>query len=72
MPLDEDMLKYTKREPLIDDTTRTLTEAGKKYLDERFKEWIKTPKKALRKYHQLDPIAQEYLRRKYHIHLLEM
>lgn len=66
MLLDDDLRKYEKREPLIDDATGELTEAGKKYLDERYSVWVgEDLEKALRKCEELDPIAQKYVREKY-------
>jgi len=64
MPLNKS-IPYEKREILIDDSSRKITESGKKYLDRKFPQWI-AEGKADEKYKGMDPIAQEYVDSRFH------
>ncbi|HJX50893.1 hypothetical protein A3K73_02520 [Candidatus Pacearchaeota archaeon RBG_13_36_9] len=64
MPLDEN-ITYERREILLDDISRQLTEAGKRYLDRKFPKWM-AEGKANEKYKRMDLIARAYVDSRFH------
>jgi len=70
MPLDYDITRPYEsipiaERPLLLDEAHRLTEEGKRYLKHQFKKLAETdPKEAERRYHQMEPAAQAYVRKK--------